>query len=137
MLLPLPLLFLPVTSHHHCLIHQTALLTKQTNNRSFQIYHEGEVQGEPEDEERPLLLRESLHEVAKDLASLRETEQASEGSFFIGVRGGVQGGEWVTQGVIIASSSSEEPLPSKREGEVSGVSNGVFAAPLPWLSWFS
>lgn len=99
-----------------------------------QSYHEGEVQGEAEDEERPMLLRESLHEVAKDLASLRETEQASEGSFFIGVKGGVDGGEWVTEGVV--SSSSEEPLLSKREGEVSGVSNGVFA-PLPWLSWFS
>lgn len=62
-------------------------------------YHEGEVQGEPEDDEKgPLMLRESLAEVSKDLASLRETEQASAGSFFIGVRGGVYGGERVPQG---------------------------------------
>ncbi|PON58634.1 hypothetical protein PanWU01x14_165240, partial [Parasponia andersonii] len=55
-------------------------------------HHEGEVQGEPEDEdERPLLLLESLPEVPRDLASLRETEQASAGSFFIGVNGGVNG----------------------------------------------
>lgn len=55
-------------------------------------HHEGEVQGEPEDEdELPLLVLESLPEVPRDLASLRETEQASLGSFFIGVRGGVVG----------------------------------------------
>lgn len=34
---------------------------------------------------------ESLPEVPRDLASLIETEQASLGSFFIGVRGGVVG----------------------------------------------
>lgn len=87
------------------------------------------MQGEADDEERPLLLRESLHEVAKDLASLRETEEASAGSFFIGVKGGV------TQARVASSSSSEEPLLSKREGEVSGVSNGGVSAPLPWLSF--
>lgn len=55
-------------------------------------HHEGDVEGEPEDEdELPLLVLESLPEVPKDLASLRETEQASLGSFFIGVKGGVVG----------------------------------------------
>lgn len=66
----LPSLVMPLTMHHH----------------------EGEVQGEPDDDEEwPLLLLDSLPEVPKDLAFLRETEQASAGSFFIGVKGGVVG----------------------------------------------
>lgn len=103
-------------------------------------HHEGEVQGEPEeDEETPLLLLDSLPEVPRDLASLRETEQPSAGSFFIGVNGGVSGGGWSI------SSSPEEPDPdpdpdpdiSNLEGEVSGVSNGVVSTPPSLFSMFS
>ena len=63
-------------------------------------YHEGEVHGEPDDDEEwPLLVLDSLPEVPKDVASLRETEQASAGSFFIGVKGGVVGLEGLRRDV--------------------------------------
>jgi hypothetical protein len=86
-------------------------------------HHEGDVQGElDDDDEGPLQLLESLPEVPIDPVFLRETEQASAGSFFIGVRGGVVGLDgWGTS----SSSSPEEPPISNREGDVSGVSNGV------------
>lgn len=92
-------------------------------------HHEGEVQGDPdEDDERPLMLFESLPEVPRDRPSLSETEQPSAGSFFIGVNGGVDGGEEGLDCDGWATSSSLEELPiSKREGDVSGVSNGVSA----------
>jgi hypothetical protein len=94
-------------------------------------HHEGEVQGEPDDDdERPLPLLESLPEVPNDLAFLRDTEHASAGSFFIGVKGGVVGLDgWGT-----SSSSPEEPPVSNREGDVSGVSNGVLSTPLGMAS---
>ena len=93
-------------------------------------HHEGEVRGEPEDdEERPsLLLLESLPEVANDLASLKETEHASAGSFFIGVNGGVfktEAGLDKEDWFISSSSPPEESPVSNRDGDVSGVSNGV------------
>ena len=92
-----------------------------------QAHHEGEVRGDPDDDdESPLMLLESLPEVPRDRASLSETEQASAGSFFIGVNGGVVGGEEGLDWHGWATSSSPEELPiSKREGDVSGVSNGV------------
>lgn len=68
---------------------------------------------------------ESLPDVAKDLASFRETEQASAGSFFIGVKGGVLGLEGLQGDGWRTSSSPEEPHASSREGDESGVSNGV------------
>jgi hypothetical protein len=91
-------------------------------------HHEGDVHGEPEDDdERPLLLTESLPEVPRDLASLNETEQALAGSFFIGVNGGVPGTECGADGdgKAISSSPELEPHVSKRDGEESGVSYGV------------
>lgn len=106
---------------------------EKKNKKTLINHHEGEVQGEPEEEEeRPLLLLESLPEVPRDLASLRETEQASAGSFFIGVKGGVVIGLDGPDGVGCATSSSpeleeEEPPISNLDGDVSGVSNGVFA----------
>lgn len=82
-------------------------------------HHDGEVQGDPEeDEETPLLLLESLPEVPNDRASLKVTEQASSGSFFIGVNGGVIC-------ATISSSLELDPLISNRDGEESGVWNGV------------
>lgn len=91
------------------------------------IHHEGEVQGEPEEEDdRPLLVLESLPEFPNDLASLNVTEQASAGSFFMGVKGGVLGSEWIVlEGDATISSSSEELHFSNLEGEEFGVSNGV------------
>ena len=97
-------------------------------------HHEGEVQGEPEDDEV-----ESLPEVARDLASLRDTEQASAGSFFMGVNGGVGGLEWLDNVDVLTISASSysspeepeaEPGISSLEGDVSGVSNGVFGSPV-------
>ncbi|KAF2303900.1 hypothetical protein GH714_024255 [Hevea brasiliensis] len=90
-------------------------------------YHEGDVMDTEDDDERPLLLTESLPEVPKDLASLKETEHASAGSFFIGVNGGVPGNECGLDGDLraISSSPEEEPPVSNRDGDESGVSNGV------------
>lgn len=84
-----------------------------------------------------MILWESLPEVPKDLASLRETEQASSRSFFNGDRGGVHvhGGEW--DAGAAKSSSPEEPLLSKREGELSGALNEISAALLDLFSSFS
>lgn len=98
-------------------------------------HHEGEVQGEAEDDdEGPLMLWESLPEVANGLPLLRETEQASAGSFFIGDRAGEPD---ATASTSSSSSSPEDPLLSKREGEVSGVSNEVSAPLLHLASSFS
>lgn len=105
--------------------------------RPHDNHHEGEVEGvsEEEEEEGPWMLWVSLPEVPKEVASLRETEEPSAGSFFIGMRGGVrEGGEWeqpqddpsAAAPSLRSSSSPEETLLSKPEGEVSGVSNGVF-----------
>lgn len=95
-------------------------------------HHDGEVQGEAEeDDDRALLVLESLPEFPTDLAFLNVTEQASAGSFFIGVKGGVLGREWrVVEGHAAISSSSEEPHLSNLEGEEFGVSNGVSSASL-------
>lgn len=91
-------------------------------------HHEGDVHGDPEDDdERPLLLTESLPEVPNDLTSLNETEQASAGSFFIGVNGGVTGTGCGAEGDAISSSPELEPSISKRDGDESGVSYGVSA----------
>lgn len=97
-------------------------------------HHEREVQGEPDDEdERPLLVFESLPEVPRDLAFLSEIEQAPAGSFFMGVNGGVNGVEGLGgDGWATSSSPEEEPAISNLEGDESGVSNGVFT-PLPLL----
>lgn len=110
-------------------LHLLGLITQSRNNEWFLValsHHEGEVRGEPDDEdERPSLLLESVPETPKDLTSLRETEQASAGSFFIGVNGGViglVGDDWE-----ISSSSDELSISSSLEGDVSGVSNGVLA----------
>jgi len=92
-------------------------------------HQEGEVEGVSEEEEEgPLMLWVSLPEVPKEVASLRETEEPSAGSFFIGVRGGVsEGGEWEQSAPPLRSSSSSWSSPEEpREGEVFGVSNGVF-----------
>lgn len=102
---------------------QPLLVTLHLSN-----YHEGDVHGDTDDDEdeRPLLLTISLPEVPKDLASLKETEHAFAGSFFIGVKGGVAGGECGldVDGCAI-SSSLEEPPVSNRDGDEPGVSNGV------------
>lgn len=115
---------------------------KKRNIKALINHHEGEVEVEPEEEEeRPLLLLESLPEVPRDLASLRETEQASAGSFFIGVKGGVVIGFDGPEGVGCATSSSpeleEEPPISILDGDMSGVWKGVFvplALPIASLS---
>lgn len=73
-----------------------------------------------DDDEMPSML-ESLPEVASERASFKETEHASAGSFFIGVNGGVV---WCEEGLDVGDSP-EEPFVSKREGDESGVSNGV------------
>lgn len=72
------------------------------------------MHGEPEEEDEPALLSVPLTEAMRALPSIRATEEALSGSFFIGVKGGVQlGGEGDPE--------------SRREGDVSGVSNGVSA----------
>lgn len=89
------------------------------------------MQGVPDDEDESsllLIVTDSLPEVPKeDLVSLKETEQASAGNLFIGVNGGVAD-DAAALTLAVISSSPEEPLSvsvSRREGDVSGVSNGV------------
>lgn len=90
------------------------------------IHHEVEGEQEDEDETPSLLLMESLLEVPNELASLRETEHAFAGSSFIGVNAtedaGLQHADWPP----LSSSSPTEPL--NRDGDESGVSNGVSTA---------
>lgn len=115
-------------------IHKTPASKGFVKDPSKNNHHEGDVHGVPEDdEEMPLLLTESLPEVPKDLASLKETELASAGSFFIGVNGGLPESECGVDddnGCAISSSSpEEEPIVSNRDGDESGVSNGVSTLP--------
>lgn len=47
------------------------------------------MHGEPEEEDESALLSVPLTEAMSDLPSIRVTEEALGGSFFIGVKGGV------------------------------------------------
>lgn len=79
---------------------------------------------EEDDERSPRLVFESLFEVHIEEASLKGTEQAWDGSFFIGVNGGVLAAPDLAN--ARASSSAPEELPESRtEGDESGVSKGV------------